>query len=567
MNQEVKDVTPPVDDGLEKALDEIGCLSRWMWAVFFMASIPGIFNIWALTSYVFIGAELEHWCYVPELKATNWTDEQIRIIITGSKTGKSCSAPAYNYSQLAEMSFDDALQEVTDNPTSVSWQCVKFDYKDEGTSIVSEWNLVCDRLFLRSTVQMVVSFGKFVGALLFGIVADKWGRKMSFVISCGIYIIIGPVTAVISNYWLFLLCRFALGMAGSGCFNCGFTLVMEILNVRYRSTIGILYNMSYPVGMLLLPLIAYFIRQWRTLMLSLTVPAVLLLISCWFLPESPRWLMSHGRRKDAWSVVQRANKMLGRRHTMPPATGDTNTSTKDPVPMSSTAEEIPEPVMKKFIASMRVMGSLLTKCELLKRLLICYYLWFVTSMTYYALSLSSDNFTANRYIYIAGAGAAEAVSYVLPIPILRFLGRRPTSFILYLMTGIALLSVLAVPYEYPMAIMTVALLGRLCIGAVYSVIILYTSELFPTVNRNTAIGSSSMISHAGSMSSPYLVDLLGAVQWFIPSTICAGCSLAGGLLVLLLPETRGKELCNTIEETEARAKKGDKVTMKNCLSC
>lgn len=58
------------------------------------------------------------------------------------------------------------------------------------------------------------------------------------------------------------------------------------------------------------------------------------------------------------------------------------------------------------------------------------------------------------------------------------------------------------------AIMSVAMVGRLCIGAVYSVIILHTSELFPTVNRNTAVGTSSTMSHVGSLSAPYIVDLL-----------------------------------------------------------
>jgi MFS family permease len=58
------------------------------------------------------------------------------------------------------------------------------------------------------------------------------------------------------------------------------------------------------------------------------------------------------------------------------------------------------------------------------------------------------------------------------------------------------------------AIMSVAMVGRLCIGAVYSVIILHTSELFPTVNRNVAVGTSSTMSHVGSISAPYIVDLL-----------------------------------------------------------
>jgi MFS family permease len=57
-------------------------------------------------------------------------------------------------------------------------------------------------------------------------------------------------------------------------------------------------------------------------------------------------------------------------------------------------------------------------------------------------------------------------------------------------------------------IMGVAMVGRLCIGADYSVIILYTAELFPTVNRNVAVGTCSTMSQIGSILAPYIVDLL-----------------------------------------------------------
>jgi len=62
--------------------------------------------------------------------------------------------------------------------------------------------------------------------------------------------------------------------------------------------------------------------------------------------------------------------------------------------------------------------------------------------------------------------------------------------------------------DMTVAIMSVAMVGRLCIGAVYSVIILHTAELFPTANRNAAVGTSSTMSHVGSLLAPYIVDLL-----------------------------------------------------------
>jgi len=60
-------------------------------------------------------------------------------------------------------------------------------------------------------------------------------------------------------------------------------------------------------------------------------------------------------------------------------------------------------------------------------------------------NIKGYNFVVNRYTYVAIAGAVEAVSYILPLPMLHWTGRRTTSVLLYILSGVALLSILAVP--------------------------------------------------------------------------------------------------------------------------
>lgn len=57
-------------------------------------------------------------------------------------------------------------------------------------------------------------------------------------------------------------------------------------------------------------------------------------------------------------------------------------------------------------------------------------------------------------------------------------------------------------------IVTVAMLGRFGVSSVYAIITLYTSELFPTEIRNSAVGASSTMGHVGSMAAPFAVDFL-----------------------------------------------------------
>ncbi|PSN46170.1 hypothetical protein C0J52_16090 [Blattella germanica] len=66
--------------------------------------------------------------------------------------------------------------------------------------------------------------------------------------------------------------------------------------------------MSYPVGMVTLPLIALYIESWRLLQLVLSIPTVILILQIWILPESPRWLISQGRRKEALNIVEKISK-------------------------------------------------------------------------------------------------------------------------------------------------------------------------------------------------------------------------------------------------------------------
>ncbi|KAK2140708.1 hypothetical protein LSH36_1273g00023, partial [Paralvinella palmiformis] len=93
-------------------------------------------------------------------------------------------------------------------------------------------------------------------------------------------------------------------------------------------------------------------------------------------------------------------------------------------------------------------------------------------------------------------------------------------------------------------------LGKGAITFAFSSIYLYTSELFPTPMRQLAVGSSSMFARIGSMASPYLGSTLEDVWLPMPSVIFGVLSALAGSLVLLLPETKGQKLPDTVEEAE-----------------
>ncbi|XP_059622117.1 organic cation transporter protein [Phlebotomus argentipes] len=548
---------PASETGLKPIiLDElakIGSSGPWLWKIFILCVTPNILNGFHVSSYVFLGALPDaYYCVVPELLEAGWTPEQMRNITTPGDTlpAHSCGILNWNYSQLSSMDFDEALHftQEMQQPETVSCRSRPENYyhyeQDEGTSIVPEWDLVCENNVWRTTVQVGLSIGKFIGASLFGVISDKFGRKKAFVGGATLYIVSGFLTVFTKSYFLFLLGRIGLGSSASGLFYAAFTLLTENIALKHRSWMSIMFTISYPIGMLILTLFAYLLPLWRSLQLALILPGLLLIVHCYFLDESPRWLVSKNREKKAYNIVFgkkpsvdlifKANKKA----EDAPADSDPSTSR----------------LVSKLRNSFREFAGLFSTWTLRRRIFICYFVWCVTSMSYYITAINADNLSANRYMYVAATGLVDIPAYIIPIFILKYTGRRMSSFALYLAAGLSLLAVLAIPREHSTLIVAFAMFGRFGISAVYAVLTLHTAELFPTEIRNSALGTSSTMAHVGSMAAPYIVDLLGMVAWYIPTTICGSSILLAGFLSLLQPETGNRDLKDHVQQEEEEKK-------------
>lgn len=94
----------------------------------------------------------------------------------------------------------------------------------------------------------------------------------------------------------------------------------------------------------------------------------------------------------------------------------------------------------------------------------------------------------------------------------------------------------------------IAMVGKFLISMTFAIAYLYTAELFPTKVRNLAVGMASTFARIGSISAPYIVDLLGAAHAGIPVVIFGLASTSAGLLSLMLPETLNKKLPENVAE-------------------
>lgn len=105
-------------------------------------------------------------------------------------------------------------------------------------------------------------------------------------------------------------------------------------------------------------------------------------------------------------------------------------------------------------------------------------------------------------------GLVDIVGLSSSILLLAYIGRKWGCFFYYTLAATSLLIMLLVPPEDKPLVVCIAMVGRLGASAAYGIIGLYTTELFPTEVRNSAIGVSSMFGHIGSMMAPFVVDFL-----------------------------------------------------------
>jgi MFS family permease len=154
--------------------------------------------------------------------------------------------------------------------------------------------------------------GACIGALLFGQLTDRHGRKKLFLVTLGLYVLATVATAFAPSPWYFFVCRALTGMGIGGEYAAINSAIDELIPARNRGQVDLSINGSFWVGsaigglgalLLLDPAIFAEDIGWR---LAFGIGALLgvgILIVRRHVPESPRWLFIHGREKEADRIV------------------------------------------------------------------------------------------------------------------------------------------------------------------------------------------------------------------------------------------------------------------------
>ncbi|XP_059481179.1 organic cation transporter protein-like [Neocloeon triangulifer] len=428
---------------------------------------------------------------------------------------------------------------LTDNFTETCERWV-FNLTD-GETIVSEWQLVCERAALINVSMMAFLLGVTIGGLVSGVVSDRFGRRKTLAIFLAIQIAVGTGIAFVPWLWLFMALRFCLGWSCVSVVFSAFVLCMEVVGGRWRTVAGVSFHYPVPLGYLSVALFAYLLPEWRHLQLACALPALLLFVVVYHLPESPRWLLAVGNQARLTRTLRRASKVNRRIF---------NVEQVERAFVTAEGEEVARSEQENLL-------SLLSTPRIRRISLLVYAQWFALYLSYFGLVLNLGNIEGQIHLNTVISGLVELPAIALSTPLLLRHGRRIPLVATMAAGGLFCILATIVPDSHAYKenlTLGLVMMGRFAFSFPWVILPVFTAELFPTVVRNMGVGSANLAAGIALLLVPNLWNL-AAVWEGLPLFVLGILSILGGASVMLLPETANKALPNTIEELEMFDKK------------
>ncbi|PIK35470.1 putative organic cation transporter protein [Apostichopus japonicus] len=188
-----------------------------------------------------------------------------------------------------------------------------FNRTSSSSSIIIDFDLVCDKSYLAKLAQSAFFAGSLAGSFIAGAAADMIGRRRTQLLCYVTSAAVGVATAFSTSIWMYMILRFCSAMLLRGIGLADFVLINELVAPSKRVLVGNLLWVFWAFGYMIFAAIAKFLTNWRILEITISLPMMLALIVTYiFVPESPRWLITKRKPEKAAKILKKIAKVNGK---------------------------------------------------------------------------------------------------------------------------------------------------------------------------------------------------------------------------------------------------------------
>ncbi|WP_039923435.1 MFS transporter [Amycolatopsis decaplanina] len=409
----------------------------------------------------------------------------------------------------------------------------------------AEFGLSAGAKGLVATANLI---GMAVGAVAWGTVADRIGRKRAFSVTLLLFALFSVLGALAPNVETFLALRFLAGIGLGGCIPVDYAIVSEFSPRRHRGRVLSAMDGWWPIGTTLAAVTATLLLpvqgNWRWMLVLMILPALLLFWVRRGVPESPLYLVRKGREAEARAVIDDLVRRTG--------------ATPEPysVPPAVVEDTRGGAVAAAFDQLRRVWAFNPRITAVAWSLFISVMLVYYAALSWMPSILRAQGFgEIAAFASTALMNATGIVGVAVAVLLVDKVGRKRIIMVAGPLTALSLV-VFSLLLESPAAaVVAIGAFGLFAL-VVIPVMYAYVSELYPTELRASGFGWASSSSRAITGFAPLL---FGSVLWPVlglPLTFTVLGVLVVAAVVFMMtgaPETRGRELDRIVDPAEAPA--------------
>lgn len=405
----------------------------------------------------------------------------------------------------------------------------------KGFSLVTEFDLICDRAWITLVPATCLFIGALFGSIACYAMEERVSRRR--MLSTGFLVagITGCMAATAPFVWTLCACLLALGAGTSAIMIASFLLTTDVCGRSWKAYAGVFLHAGFSLGACMGAILIYVIPLWRWTTLIGALFPLLCTLSAWSLVlESPEWLLMNGRKGEAMAILA--------------AIAFSNRSRPIECSLADPTDFLANPYTN--------MEDIWHSPRLRRRAVVLSAVWGIATLVYFLLIMILDTLGDQSGVEgdgstleIAIAGFAYELPGVAAAALLaERLGRRST-----VVSGLLLAALTLGSACFPRASgiqRGLAACSRFGLAMAFAALFISTYESFPIAVQRPGMVAVSYAARLGSIFSPIIAFVLifSCKSTSVPLIILATLCLFAGILAIMLPETLGIPICDTIHD-------------------